>query len=238
MLIDTGRPESANQVVANLRYAGIERIDVLALTNNRPEHAGGLSEVLNSFVISEIWTNNVQPASDANDAYGKYITGKIPVKHPWQGDSIKLNGIKLTVLNPPNSTKFVGEDVNSIVLKIEDRGSCMMIMSDVTSSIEGRLISNNMNLTCNLLVLGNHGGGLSSDLLFIEKVFPDWNQPSGKRKPGLALISAGTEEANYPNSAVLEKLRLKNIPYVSTNLNGTIKVIIDSTGYNVITTAS
>ncbi|PIU81298.1 hypothetical protein COS70_04835, partial [Candidatus Micrarchaeota archaeon CG06_land_8_20_14_3_00_50_6] len=187
--------------------------------------------------ISEIWTNNVQPAGDAKDAYDKYITGRIPVKHPWQGDSVKLNGIKLTVLNPPNSTMFVGEDVNSIVLKIEDRGTCMMVMSDVTSSIEDRFISNNMNLTCNLLVLGNHGSGLSSDLLFIEKVFPDWNQPAAKRKPELALISAGTEEANYPNSAVLERLRLKHIPYVSTTTNGTLKVVIDSVGYNVITMA-
>ena len=30
MLIDTGKPESANQVVANLRYSGLERVDVLA----------------------------------------------------------------------------------------------------------------------------------------------------------------------------------------------------------------
>ena len=225
MLIDTAKKDTVNSVISNMQYMGVERLDVLALTNNMPDSAGGLAEVLNGFKISEVWTNNVTPTGETLDTYNQYMVGKIPIKRPIKGDAVQLNGIRFQILNPPNDSNFVGEDVNSIVMKISDRGTCMLVMSNAPSSIESYLISRNVDLSCQILVLGNHGGGLSTDFVFLDKV-----------KPKSALISAGIEEANYPNSAVLERLRLRSIPYYVTSGNGTLKVVVDSTGYTIVPT--
>ena len=55
VLVDTGLKKNADELVAALREAGVERLDALVITHYDKDHVGGAPAVLENFAVETIY---------------------------------------------------------------------------------------------------------------------------------------------------------------------------------------
>lgn len=145
----------------------------------------------------------------------------IPVKHPASGDSVTLNGIEITILNPQKN-RGKEPDIDAVAMKIKNGDFCVIIQSDVEMGIENAEVGSGISLKCPVLSLGKHGAGSANSFLLIDAV-----------QPKEAIISVGPNDRLEPNPTVLERLIMKKITVYRTDQNGTISIISDGKTYTI-----
>lgn len=225
ILVDGGDSAHGETVADFLSYLGIDNLQIVVATHTREENIGGLPTVLNSLHVEELWNNNVTSERPEYVNLMSVVSNKkIPVKHPSVGDSLWLNGINMTVLNPQKER--YGSDANpdpdSIALRIDNGNFCMLLMSDVDEGAQPAIMASNANLKCDVLLVPKHGSGNAVSDLFLLKV-----------APSQAVISVGQNSVGYPNPTTITRLGLKGITVYRTDLNGTILVTSDGLTHTV-----
>ncbi|MDO8553931.1 MAG: MBL fold metallo-hydrolase [Candidatus Micrarchaeota archaeon] len=228
MLIDAGPTRNSNLVVDFLKRRGIDDIDVLVSTHADEEHYGGMDAVLDNFPVEEFWWTG-KSYDDA--VYGSLVqkvtdNGAL-IKIVKRGDDETFNSLNFHIMNPKEGSTFSDSDNNAIVTKITNGDFCILLTSDITSSVSSDLV-NTENVTCSLLQLPYHGlgkGNFNVDL-FLLKVNPSY-----------VFVSGGSydpsQDGRGTRPPVFAKLNLRSISYMENYNSGTIKIESDGVSYSV-----
>ncbi|WP_286235185.1 DNA internalization-related competence protein ComEC/Rec2 [Thalassotalea sediminis] len=190
-----------------LRYHGIADIDLLIISHDDNDHAGGLEKLLSAVNVKQLIFNQKQ-------GNRRCLRGQVE----W------LAHLKLTFLHP-YALKAESND-DSCVVKVSDGNTSVLLTGDISTRTEKMLVNKDISgLNSTILVAPHHGSKTSSSSTFIDAVSPE-----------NVVFSAGfLNQWNMPNNVVTKRYLQRRINVYSTAEQGLISVAISPQGYDIET---
>ncbi len=204
----------------------IKKIDILVLTHPDPDHFKGLNFIASHFSIGQFWDNGLR-ASSASFAQLETILSKRKVQRSslnQQTPSQMINGVQLSILNPPLSKVPSGMSENpsflnnhSLVMRIQFGQVVFLLTGDIEAEAETRMVKRGLPITAHLLKIPHHGSASSSSQLFIERVSPSY-----------AVLSVSSRNlGRLPHPEVLRRYERLGTRIFRTDQHGAITVVTD-----------
>ena len=234
VLVDAGgndgtRPTriAEQAILPYLRWARVERIDLLVLTHPHPDHYLGAAGLLAAMPVGEVWI----PAgddSDGGEAWARFleeeVVGReIPLhRKDNRSKPLRRGDVLLEVLHPPpGGGGFRGNDRSLVVsLRLGSRG--VLLTGDLERGGEQYLLDllSPARLAHDLLKVGHHGSRTSSSAAFLDAV-----------RPAQAFFSLGHgNRYGFPHPEVLERCQERDIHTWQADQNGSLWVRIEPSG--------
>ena len=230
ILIDGGGSENLgdfdigeNVLLPYLLDRKITKLDYVIVSHFDADHCNGLIAVLenikvNNLIISkqvyicEEYTNLISIAQKRN----------IKIKEVKKGDKINIDKyVYLDILYPEEKLEFDDLNNNSIVCKLVYKSFSMLFTGDIEQIAEDKILRNksiSSKLESTILKVAHHGSKTSSTEQFIDAV-----------NPKIALIGVGSNNNfGHPNTAVIERLKKREIKIYRTDENGEINIYVNS----------
>ena len=195
MLIDTG-PENMKMVQCLEKHLPFwdKTIEAVVLTHSDSDHSGGLKQIRNYYKINE---QNIYSWSLRKD------------------DILKYGSIVYEVLSP--SEDWGNENDNSTVGVLKVKDMSFLLMGDVTSNVEQKLVwrkelllGDGLKPSRTILKISHHGSVEATSQELLEAV-----------KPVEAIISVGKNNRfGHPTKVVLDKLNRAGVKIWRTDEQG------------------
>lgn len=219
MLIDAGVASSSTKIINYIKNLGYTKIDYVVATHPHADHIGGLSEVISSFDIGNIYMPKAVSTSKTYENLLLTIKDKgLTIKTGKAGIEILNEDNLKIIIMAPNGEKYTNLNNYSIILKI--------IYGDVSLLYTGDAEIESLNeieedISASILKVGHHGSDTSTTKEFLEKV-----------KPKYAIISVGEDNSyGHPATSTIKLLKEYTNNIYRTDLNG--DVVISSDGINI-----
>ncbi len=220
ILVDGGPDFSALAHLGKAMSFFDRTIELLVLTHPDRDHITALPEILRRYHVKRVLLTGVEHALGRYEFFLALLRDlHIPLVLADSDDDFDVDSnLTLDILWPPKQWDGGVRNINdtSIVLYVVSSASSLLLMGDVTASVERRLLALYPSLHTNILKLPHHGSRFSSSEIFLQSLHPQ-----------LAAISAGKENAyGHPHAEVLERLATLGIPWRSTLEEGTISLTL------------
>ncbi|MDI3339383.1 MAG: ComEC/Rec2 family competence protein [Sphaerobacter sp.] len=233
LLYDTGdQVEAIDAVVLPFfhRY-GVERLDYLVISHPDQDHIGELATVLERIPVSTY----VDPAIEStNRAYlrGLRLVEQqgIPARRARRGDVLELGTrTRAEILWPRDPLITDGDGTvidndNSVVLRVTDGNVRILLTGDLEEEAEHALVElDRAALRADILQVAHHGSRSSSSAPFLDAV-------DGED----AIISVGADNRyGHPHPETVQRLRAAGLTISRTDVDGTVVVVSDGSGYHL-----
>jgi len=213
--IDTGE----RVVLQALRARRRRHIDVAVLSHAHPDHYGGMSAVVSTISVGELWLAGLGTRLHPHGTVARLAErvrsrgGTVRLAGSLCGELQRFGAAKLDVLSPCPVDDELGLNDNSLVLRIRFGSRGVLLAGDAERAAEQRLLTHHRaDLTADLLKVGHHGSDTSSSLEFVAAVAPE-----------LATISCGVRNRfGHPRAATLDNLRRVGATVMRTDRHGAI----------------
>ncbi|NLM80459.1 MAG: MBL fold metallo-hydrolase, partial [Clostridiales bacterium] len=217
VLIDGGETNMSSRVINAINAANKNRLDFVIATHPHSDHIGGLSKVIETFEIGEIYMPTIERKNyKSYQALMSAIQKKgLETKAAKAGVRIlDSDALTLDILAPVKSNYA---DINdwSVILKLAYGSTSFLFMADATASAEKDITA---DVKADVLKVGFHGSQDSTSDDFLSRVAPKY-----------AVISVGKNPYGHPSSATINKLKNADIEVYRTDLDGTITFTSDGT---------
>jgi beta-lactamase superfamily II metal-dependent hydrolase len=222
MLIDGG--ETNTGIVQYLQSKGIQHLNLVVATHPHSDHIGGLVQVLNAIPVDKVITNG-QPHTTS--VYENFLDAIASAKAEYievkRGDTITLSSLVFNVLNPVITTGDINN--NSIVLMLVYGKVILLFMGDAQTDAEVSMLASGLIPKVDILKVGHHGSRTASSPAFLAVA-----------KPTIAIYSAGIgNDYGNPHPETIAALQAIGATIYGTDVNGTIIVTSDGSGYSIET---
>ena len=212
ILIDAGTASYGSTVSSYLRNQGVDDIELMVNTHPDADHCGGLTKVLNDFVVEEVWMS--KDTSKTTAAYKNFTSAVksegLTAKQPNAGTIYTYEYLTLTVIY---SEYISGDSNNSSIVIMAEYGSFRFLFTgDVGQVSEPKLISSGYDLKCDVLKVGHHGSKYSSTAAFLSAVNAEY---------GVICVGAGNSYG-HPTSEALNRLASAGVSVYRTDKNGNV----------------
>ena len=209
ILINTGSPESEDELLHYLKIYGIDEISDLIITSPDSEYTGNLKYLLENIAIDKLILPNSM--SDA----------KLGIETDWWGKGTKSEPVKdleVLVLNEDYSEKkHLGMD-----LLLEYNDTYLLYMTSADKEVENRLIQQqNLNVV-NIIKVGDFGNDTGTSKKFLNACDPQ-----------TAVLFH--KETTNGKSMVLERLKETWLDLYQTSQKGNITIKMKNGYYHVFT---
>lgn len=220
MLIDAGKNDTADELVAMLKDYEVDDIDYLVLTHPHEDHVGGADTVLENFEVKNVISPDIGADSktwkDVVDAIEK--EGCMEITASVGATYTLFEECKFEILGPVDADT----DLNnaSVVLRLDYGESSFLFTGDAEKESEEAMLKRvgREKLDVDVLKAGHHGSSTSSSADFLAAV-----------SPAYAVISCGEGNSyGHPHSETLERYNGRGIVTYRTDKEGT--VILQSDG--------
>ena len=229
ILVDTGTAHAGNRhVVPYLRRRGVKRLDVLVITHEHADHAGGARAVAGRIRAECVAVPGCASGRTWDGIFAELAAacgGRSPrVIRLSQGDAIRVGGVTLEVLNPPPAStaapdgRNIDANENSMVLRLVYRGFSMLLCADAGAQFERRILDEPPHrtwLTAQVVKIGHHGSSGASTFRFLEAVRAD-----------LAIVSVGRNGYGHPSPAAIGRILDTGAELRRTDTCGAVSVSI------------
>ena len=216
ILIDGGYPNG--KVLRELgKYMPIydRSIDLVIATHPDADHIGGLVDVLERFVVSQVIDSGYVSDGVAFTQKEKLIEeNSIERIHGLQNTRIDFgDGVSLAILFPAETITEGATNNAAVVIRVSYGEHDFLLTADAPQSIERYLVSYfGDDLESEVMKVGHHGSKTSTAPEFLAKVAPSY-----------AVISSGSDNTyGHPHKSVLERLSDFDITTLRTDKLGTI----------------
>jgi len=224
ILVDAGPTQKERDLVNDLLEAGVDDFELVVSTNDDPEHTGGLKYVSGRFRFGEIWR-----PEEGSEAYTAYLNslGAESYMFVGEGDTTTINGITLTVLNPiRGDDRFFDVNNDGVVLKVEDRGLCVLLTGDILGSQQ--MVATKSG-PCQIVQWPNHGmsEGLTGINWFMDQTQPEVIVISGSATDwtnSRQSLMGAAHLGGVRNITILENYLGKDVKISWNGMNYTAKV--------------
>lgn len=209
-------------------------IEVLILTHPQRDHLEGLVHVLERYKVNLVLLPRAAADSGLAEAWlQKLIDQHIPYRFSLAGEELKIDDLRLRVLNPFDSDEsraIIKQNLNnaSTITRLDWRGLSVLLTGDSERPAEALMMENYISppagggargggsiLDVDILKLGHHGSKTSTSQAFLAAVTPK-----------LAVISVGAHNKfGHPTPITLQTLKSQNIPVVRTDQSGSISLL-------------
>jgi len=231
VLIDCGEEENASAVIGFLKFAGVEKLDLVIVSHPHSDHYGGMATILKRFdtelvimpeIDEEMIPDPVIYAKFMNTLDGKGIEHRYPTlgeRFPLSDDSF------LEILSPVRSDY---DDINelSIVARFVHGENSFLFTGDLGFEGEYDIIDSGAELDVDILKVGHHGSAGSTGEEFLHYVTPE-----------TAVFEVGLHNTyGHPTQEVFERLeRAECYETYSTANNGNIVFVSDGVSLEKLT---
>jgi competence protein ComEC len=208
-------------VVPALAAAGVRRLEVLALSHDHDDHAGGAFAVLRDREVGELW---LAAGSERDPLTARLAAAAVArgtaVRRVRRGMVCKVGGLSFDVLHPGRSDDR--RAVNDRCLTVRARtvgGASIVLPGDLEAEGERALLDAGMVPSADALVAPHHGSDGSGTPAFVAAV--------GARH---VVISVGAgNRFGHPGPAALAGYRASGARLLRTDRDGTV-VLDESRG--------
>ena len=161
-------------VIPYLRGEGIGRLDMLAVSHDDNDHAGGAASVLKSIPTARLVSSLESASFMADDpAQGRSL---VPYRLPCRaGERWTWDGVQFEWLHPGDAElrdAWIAPNERSCVLRIDAAGGSVLISGDIEKGAERALLRRGAKLKADILLVPHHGSGTSSIPEFVQAVSP------------------------------------------------------------------
>ena len=174
-LVDCGNSSTYFRIVRPfLQSSGINRLDGLILTRGAASSIGAAGQVVDDFAPRDIVESSLSDRSSAHRALHTALEKSgLPKTVVESGDQLQLGpAVTCTVLFPPASFEGSSASDKSLVLRIQEGATRILLMSDSAFTGEHWLIDNSRDLRASIVVLGGQSADLAGTDEFIGAVHP------------------------------------------------------------------
>lgn len=246
ILVDGSRPGQALSCLERHLPLGDRTLDVIVVSHPQLDHYGGLTDVLERYQVNNFVYNGYSSNSrDWKSLSAKVYQSKIDPKIVSSGDELRMDGVVLRVLWPPNSPEdgdHLQEDqLPNSVLGIADYAGNLnevalvlvlrygefvtLLTSDIGQDQEAELLAGrggNHLERASVLKVAHHGSRYSSSTPFLEAV-----------SPRLAVIEVGKNSYGHPSPETIHRLQAVGARVLRTDTDGDVVVNTDGRRWRV-----
>jgi competence protein ComEC len=216
-----GRVDAGDRIVVPaLVTAGCRRLEVLALSHDHDDHAGGALAVLRDLDVGELWVG----AGTERDPLTRVVAAEavargVALRRLLRGDRFLRAGLEFVALHPGVLDRFRTPNDRCLVLRAAaDDGATLLLPGDLEATGERAMLAAGSDPRADVLVAPHHGANGSSSAEFLARVAPRY-----------VVVSAGEgNRFGHPGAAALARMAAVSARVWRTDRDGS--VTLDETG--------
>ncbi|MES2461785.1 MAG: hypothetical protein V4671_14470 [Armatimonadota bacterium] len=200
ILIGGGPPEAGEAVIASLRRAGVNQIDLLLLPYPYSECIGAVPAILNEFRVAQAVEPGGPLVNQVHEEVRRlFVEKQIQVKIGRAGDNLTIDGASLKILAPAEPLLDVSPASanNSLVVRVGWGRTGFLFAGGLERAGEDALIARSSEaLRSDWLRVARFGSRDASSPEFLQLVAPEF-----------AVVSVATKNSgDYPHPETLGQL--------------------------------
>jgi competence protein ComEC len=210
LLVDGGPP--GDDLLAELRAAGVERLGAVVATHDQSDHAGGIRELLGEMPVGRL-LYGVLGRSTLMESRADHV----PARRLARGSVLRSGGLRLEVLWPPPEL-LTGpdrdEDPNRLALVMLARWRRFSMLLTADAEAESTPLDPG---PVDVLKVAHHGSDDAGLAALLDRT-----------RPRLAVISVGAGNPfGHPTPATLATLAGHGVRTLRTDRDGTVVLEVD-----------
>ena len=228
LLIDGGGSFNYNVGKSTLKpyllKNGVTKIDMAIATHLHTDHYQGLKELSQTYRIKKL---GVYEANSVNENHLKKEFKTDEILYLAAGDVINMSrNVSVEVLSPDrgNPLDEKDENKNSLVLRVNVKGSSVLMTGDIDEKGEKTLIADT-DIKADILKIAHHGSRYSSCEKFIAVAAPK-----------IAVIQVGKNTYGHPSEEVIKRLEEHKITVLRNDEQGAVGIRVNKAGdFGIVT---
>lgn len=228
LLIDGGGSFNYNVGKSTLKpyllKNGVTKIDMAIATHLHTDHYQGLKELSQTYRIKKL---GVYEANSVNENHLKKEFKTDEILYLAAGDVINMGrNVSVEVLSPDrgNHLDEKDENKNSLVLRVNVKGSSVLMTGDIDEKGEKTLIADT-DIKADILKIAHHGSRYSSCEKFIAVAAPK-----------IAVIQVGKNTYGHPSEEVIKRLEEHKITVLRNDEQGAVGIRVNKAGdFGIVT---
>lgn len=228
LLIDGGGSFNYNVGKSTLKpyllKNGVTKIDMAIATHLHTDHYQGLKELSQTYRIKKL---GVYEANSVNENHLKKEFKTDEILYLAAGDVINMGrNVSVEVLSPDrgNPLDEKDENKNSLVLRVNVKGSSVLMTGDIDEKGEKTLIADT-DIKTDILKIAHHGSRYSSCEKFIAVAAPK-----------IAVIQVGKNTYGHPSEEVIKRLEDHKITVLRNDEQGAVGIRVNKAGgFGIVT---
>lgn len=232
VLVDGGSSDVKNvykyRIEPVLKYYGVEKIQAWFLSHGDKDHVSGIEEALEkNRQIGTILLPDVNGDETLDTIQLQAQERNITVKKMHPEDKVSAGNFEMICLYPDTQEIAGNKNDHSLVLYVSREKKkqvfTMLLTGDIEEKGEQCLVASDVLAEVDVLKAAHHGSSTGTGEAFLEKVQPKWT-----------VISCGKDNPyGHPHKEVIERLKAKDCPWVSTEKYGAIMVRFSRDRYSL-----